>query len=53
MGKALLAVIITLIFGYLGMVIGLEMLGGWVEIGLLIAIAVMGGFIIYFNETKK
>lgn len=53
MGKALLAVIITLILGYLGMVIGLEMLGGWVEFGLLIAIAIMGGFIIYFNETKK
>ena len=42
MGKAILAAIVTLIVGYLGMVVGLELLGNWVEFGLLIAIAVMG-----------
>ena len=52
MGKAILAVIVTLIVGYLGMVVGLELLGNWVEFGLLIAIAVMGAFIIYFNDKK-
>ena len=53
MGKAILAAIVTLIVGYLGMVVGLELLGNWVEFGLLIAIAVMGAFIIYFNDKKK
>ena len=52
-GKAILAAIVTLIVGYLGMVVGLEFLGNWVEFGLLIAIAVMGAFIIYFNDKKK
>ena len=52
-GKAILAAIVTLIAGYLGMVVGLEFLGDWVEFGLLIAIAVMGAFIIYFNDKKK
>lgn len=53
MGKAILAAIVTLFAGYIGMVIGLEMLGGWVEFGCLIAVVVMGAFIIYFNEKKK
>ena len=52
MGKAILAAIVTLIVGYLGMVVGLELLGNWFEFGLLIAIAVMGAFIIYFNDKK-
>ena len=52
MGKAILAAIVTLIVGYLGMVVGLELLGNWVEFGLLIAIAVMCAFIIYFNYKK-
>lgn len=53
MGKALLAAIVTIVIGYLGMVVGLELMGGFPEFGLLVAIAVMGGFIIYFNESKK
>ncbi len=32
MGKAILAAIVTLIVGYLGMVVGLEFLGDWVEL---------------------
>ena len=52
LGKAILAVIVTLIVGYLGTVVGLELLGNWDEFGLLIAIAVMGAFIIYFNDKK-
>ena len=51
-GKAILAAIVTLIVGYLGTVVGLELLGNWYEFGLLIAIAVMGAFIIYFNDKK-
>ncbi len=53
MGKAILAVIVTFVLGCVGMVIGLELLGGYIEFGLLIAVAVMGAFIIYFNEKKK
>lgn len=53
MGKAIPAAIVTLIVGYLGMVAGLEFPGDWVEFGLLIAIAVMGAFIICFNDKKK
>ena len=52
MGKAILAAIVTLIVGYLGTVVGVELLGHWYEFGLLIAIAVMGAFIIYFNDKK-
>lgn len=53
MGKAILAAIITFIVGYLGMLTGLELLGGFVEFGCIIAVAVMGAFIIYFNDKKK
>lgn len=35
------------------MVVGLELLGGFVELGCIIAVAVMGAFIIYFNDKKK
>ena len=31
MGKAILAAIVTLIVGYLGTVVGLELLGNWVD----------------------
>lgn len=53
MEKAILAMIVTLITGYVSMVFGPEFVNGYVEIGLLAAIAVMGAFIIYFNEKKK
>ncbi len=53
MSKAILAAVVTFILGFVAMVVGLEFLGGYIEFGLLIAIAVMGAFIIYFNEKKK
>ena len=53
MGKAIVAAIVTLIAGCLGMVIGAEFLNGYAEFGILLAVAVMGAFIIYFNEKKK
>ena len=49
MGKAILAVIVTLIVGYLGTVVGLELLGNWDEFGLLIAIADVGGITGFIN----
>ena len=53
MSKAILAAIITFVLGCLGVVIGLEFFDGYTELGLLVAVAVMGAFIIYFNEKKK
>jgi hypothetical protein len=51
--KAIFAAIVTFVLGLFGMVVGLELMGGWIELGLLLAIVVMGAFIIYFNEKKK
>ncbi len=53
MSKAILAAVVTLIAGFLGIVIGLELLGGFVEFGCIIAVALMGAFVIYFNDKKK
>ena len=53
MGKVILAAVVTLICGYLGAVIGNELLGGFQELGSITAVAVMGVFIIFFNEKKK
>lgn len=52
MKKALLAAAATLVVGYLALSLLWNMDGGG-YLALLVAIAVMGGFTIYFNETKK
>ena len=49
MGRAILALIITLVVGLLTM----SIFTGAAEVGVLVAISVMGAFIIYFNEKKK
>ena len=49
MGKAILAAIITLIAGLLTMSIFTDAEEG----GIVVAIAVMGAFIICFNEKKN
>ena len=49
MGRAVLATIITVVAGLLTM----SIFTGAVEVGIVVAIAVMGAFIIYFNEKKK
>ncbi len=51
--KIVLAALITILAGWIGMVIGLEYLGGYPEFGCVIAIAVMGMFIIMFNERSQ
>ena len=49
MKKAIIAALVTVLVGWF--------FADWLyqlpEIGSIIAIAVMGGFIIYFNEQKK
>ena len=52
MGKAILAAIVTLIVGFMGSAV----CANWVnapEWGVVLAVAVMGAFIIYFNDKKK
>ena len=53
MGKAILALIVTLIFGLLGTAFGYDSMNGFSEVGAIVAVAVMGAFIIYFNEKNK
>ncbi len=53
MGKALLALFVTLVMGLLGTVFGYDEMNGFSEVGAVVAVAVMGAFIIYFNEKKK
>ena len=48
MGRALLAAFITLVVGLLTM----SAFTGAKEVGILVAISVMGAFIICFNEKK-
>lgn len=51
MGKSILAFVVTIMVGILFTAIG-EMMN-WVELGNLVAIAVMGALIIYFNDKKN
>lgn len=53
MTRAIIALVVSAISGWFGMSIGIELLGGYPEFGCVIAIAVMGAFIIYFNEKHK
>ena len=52
MGKAILAMVVTVIVGFMSSAI----FANWVnapEWGVILAVAVMGAFIIYFNDKKK
>lgn len=52
MGKAILAIIVTIIVGF----IGSALFSSWVntpEWVVILAVAVMGAFIIFFNDKKK
>lgn len=51
MGKSILAFFVTVIVGVLFTAKGVDM--NWPELGNLFGIAVMGAFIIYFNEKKN
>ena len=50
--KAIIAALVTIIVGYFGCAI----FSGWInapEFGVVLAVAVMGAFIIYFNDKKN
>lgn len=51
--KALIAFVATFVCGWVGMIVGLEFLGGFAEFGCITSVAVMGAFVIYFNEKRK
>lgn len=51
--KAVLALVLTIFLGWCGAAYGNDLMGGWTGFGNIIATAVMGAFIIYFNEKKK
>ena len=53
MGKCILAFIVTVFLGFGGIMLGNASDIPIPELGAVIAIAVMGAFIIYFNEKKK
>ena len=53
MKKAVFAAIITIVAGLFCMALAKNSLYNFDEFGAISAVAVMGGFIIYFNEQKK
>ena len=52
MGKIILAIIVTIIMGYIGIIIG-AMLNLEGYLGIIFAIATMGAFILHAIENKK
>lgn len=53
MGKAVLALVVTLVLGLLATAFGYDEMNGFSEIGAVVSVAVMGAFIIYFNEKNR
>ena len=53
MGKAILAAAITIVLGFCGILLGLASDIPIPELGSVIAIAVMGGFLLYDNHKKS
>lgn len=53
MGKAIVAFAVTMLLGFGGILLGNASDIPIPELGAVIAVAVMGAFIIYFNEKKK
>ena len=52
MGKIIIAIIVTILFGYLGFIIG-AMLSLEGYLGIIFSIATMGAFILHSIESKK
>lgn len=53
MVKALTALFVTLVIGIAGISFGDACLNGYPEIGCVASVAVMGAFVIYFNDKRK
>lgn len=48
----ILAVLVTIILGYLGAVVGHEFMNGFSELGTILAVASMGAFIMIDKKGK-
>lgn len=53
MTRAIITVLITIIVGILFMVIGNDYMKGLVELGILAAIAIAAGMIVFWGEQKN
>lgn len=53
MGKAIFTLLVTLIIGIISMVFSIEILNDSPTLGVIVAVAVMGALVVYFNEKKK
>ena len=51
--KAIIALIISILCGWYFSAFGHDLMNGFSEFGTIVAVAVMGAFIIFFNEKKK
>lgn len=53
LSRAIVALIVTILLGYIGAVFGHDLMNDFVELGPIVAVAVMGAFIIFFGEQNK
>ena len=53
MGKVILAVLATMILGFCGILLGNASALPIPELGSVVAVAVMGGFLLYDNHKKS
>ena len=53
MGKVIFAVLATMILGFCGILLGLASDIPIPELGSVVAVAVMGGFLLYDNHKKS
>ena len=51
--KSIIALFVTVICGWIFAALGHDLMNGFSELGTIVAVAVMGAFIIFFNEKKK
>ena len=51
--KSIIALFVTVICGWIFAALGHDLMNGFSELGTIVAVAVMGAFIIFLNEKKK
>lgn len=51
--KSFITLIVTLIVGVVFMAIGNDFLNGFTDLGVIVAVAVAGAFVVFFNGQKE
>ncbi|MPN14987.1 hypothetical protein SDC9_162316 [bioreactor metagenome] len=51
--KPIIAMFVTVLCGWVFAALGHDLVNGFTELGTIVAVAVMGAFVIFFNEKKK